>query len=105
MQTSYLVALLALTAGLPLLGLAMTAPTLLVLFGAAYTFSSTRNQRMANLICGFAFAVAVPVTVVVCLDRAPNSWADKNSEWILFGGAPIGAALGVAAAVGYRHAC
>ena len=105
MQTSYLVALLALTSGMPLLGLAITAPTLLVLFGAAHKFSKTRHQRMANLLCGFAFAVAALLTVALCFDPAPNSWADKNIEWISISVTPIGAALGVAVAVGYRHAC
>jgi uncharacterized BrkB/YihY/UPF0761 family membrane protein len=96
--------LVAATPGLPIIGLAITAPTLFVLFVSAYALAKTRQQRMANLLSGFVFAVATIVAIVVLFSPLPNSWADKNFGWIVIGAAPIGASLGVLFAIGYRFA-
>jgi hypothetical protein len=96
--------LVAATSGLLYMGLAVKAPTLIVLFGCSYWFSKSREQWMANIVCGFVFAVASIFAFVLCFAPTPNSWADQNFGWIVIGMAPMAAALGVAVAIGCRFA-
>jgi membrane-associated HD superfamily phosphohydrolase len=96
--------LVAVTPGLPIIGLAIAAPTLVVLFVSSYLFAKTRQKRMAILIAGFVFAVIAIVATVFLFSPSPNSWADENFGWIVIGIAPIGAALGVLLAIGYQFA-
>ena len=85
--------------GVPLLGIAVCLPTLIILFVAAYAFGSTREQRLINLIVGFCISGAAILTIVLAFDPRPNSWADTNFTWIIVAIAPVAAAIGVAFSV------
>jgi hypothetical protein len=96
-------ALIAASPGLPLIAIAITAPTLLVLIGGAFRLASDSRQRVGNLLAGFACSVIAIVSVVLVASPAPNSWAEDNLGWLVIGIAPVGAAIGLALAVGYRR--
>ncbi|MCD0460359.1 hypothetical protein [Roseiconus lacunae] len=95
--------LIATSPGLPLIAIAIVAPTLLVLIGGAYRFANDSRQRVANLIAGFACSVIAIVALVLIAAPAPNSWAEDNLGWFVIGIAPVGAAIGLALAACYRR--
>ena len=80
-------------------GIMVCLPVFLALFAGAFFFGSTRQQRFVNLITGFVFAVVFILSVGLGFDPRPNSWADQNFGLIIVGIAPLGAGLGIAAAV------
>ena len=65
--------LIAASPGLPLIAIAITAPTLIVLIGGAYRFANDFPQRITNLLAGFACSVVAIVTVVLVASAQPNS--------------------------------
>jgi len=83
-------------------GIMVCLPAFLPLFAGAFFFGSTRQQRLVNIITGFVFAVVSMLSVGLGFDPKPNSWGDQNFGLIIVAIAPLGAGLGVAAAVIYR---
>jgi hypothetical protein len=88
--------LIAITPGIPLLGVAVCIPTILTLFVAAYALGTSRNEKLINLIAGCGFTVITILIVATTLDPRPSTWADTNFGWIVVGVAPIAAFSGVA---------
>lgn len=84
-------------------GIMVCLPVLLALFAAVFLLGSTREQRFANMITGFVFAVVAILRVALGFDPKPNSFADQNFGWIIVAIAPRGAGLGVGTAVLYRR--
>ena len=85
------------------IGIMVCLQVFLVLFAATFLLGFTRRQRFANMITGFVFAVVAILCVALGFDPIPNSWADQNFEWIIFGIAPLSAGLGVGSAFLYRR--
>src|SRR6056297_3616939 len=95
--------LIAASPGLPLIAIAISAPTLLVLIGGAYRFANDSCERITNLLAAFSCSVIAIVSVVLVAAPEPNSWAEHNLGWFVIGVAPVGAATGLALATCYRR--
>lgn len=94
--------ILAVQPWLPILGLAVTAPTIIVLFGGAFYLAESPRHRLANLICGLLGAMAAILGFVFTIEPTPHSWLDEYYGLIVISLAPIGAAVGIAFCVSWR---
>jgi len=94
--------LLSVEPGIPVLGLALSAPAVVILLGLAFWFGKTSGERMANLLTGFAFAIGLILAQTLLYHPRPLSWADQNFGLLSFAVSAAGAAFGVIVSISFR---